>query len=899
VTAPTNAPSPSGTCVHHFDPTRPDNRTAPLEVLGGKGCNLCELSKAGFPVPPGFVVTTAAYDHFLEANGLREKVIAAASKVDPAHADGLEACSLEIRKLFAGCEVPEELAREICTAYSRMGAAADHSVAVRSSATAEDLPEASFAGQQDTYLNVRGEEALLKAVRSCWSSLWTARAISYRAQQNIPNDQVALAAVIQRMVLSEASGVMFTANPITGARNEILINASWGLGESIVGGHVTPDSLVIDKASGKVKEVTVSEKAVMTLATHQGTVEKEITDESRHARVLDDAKAAELAAIGKKIEEHYQSPQDIEWCLAGGKFYIVQARPITALPVSPEEVEAARRDEIGWVKKYAEAHGKSQWAIYNLAETLKSPTPLTWDIVGGFMGGSGGFIRMYRDLGYFPSDRVGREGVLDLIGGRIYAHLERHAELFFDQWPLEYDPAAATDMTTMIEAPPTKFNFERAGMDFLRRMPVYIVKMIRQGRRMKKLSRRYLDEFVNEVVPKFMEYAKAVRAKDLSRMTEAELLAELDAREAAFNEIGREAEKTSSIAGYFHGSLSGTLEQAMGIKAGQELVSRLIGGLDNDRSMQQSIDLYRVAQGDMPMEKFIEEYGHRTVGEFELSEPRWSEDPGYIRQQAETYRGLKGKSPEESHRHQKEQRLLAEKQLGQALAENGASSLEEDVRRDLAGAQRYLPYRETSKYYYMMALALVRWNLEELARRWNLGGDIYFLRRKELAEFPARREELKAEIAKRKVRWEALQRLEVPELISSDDPEAIGRPEELAAGKDGVFAGKGLAAGSEVGIARIVHSPKNAGDLGPNYILVCTSTDPGWTPLFVNARGVIVERGGMLSHGAIVARDFGIPCVALHNATKLIPNGAEIRVDGNRGQVELIGAAAAAAAKEA
>jgi len=898
VTAPTNAQPSNAGCVHHFDPQHPGTKTDALEVLGGKGCNLCELSKAGFPVPPGFVVTTAAYDRFLEANGLRGKIIAAASKVDPSNADGLEACSLEIRKLFAGCDVPADLAREICTAYSRMAADAAHSVAVRSSATAEDLPEASFAGQQDTYLNVRGEEAVLKAVRSCWSSLWTARAISYRAQQNIPNEDVSLAAVIQRMVLSEASGVMFTANPITGARNEILINASWGLGESIVGGHVTPDNLVLDKATGKVKEVTVSEKTVMTKATQQGTVQAEITDATRHARVLDDARAAELAAIGKRIEEHYKSPQDIEWCLAGGKFYIVQARPITALPVSPEEVEAARRDEIAKIKKYAEAHGQSQWAIYNLAETLKSPRPLTWDIVGGFMGGSGGFIRMYRDLGYFPSDRVAKEGVLDLIGGRIYAHLGRHAELFFDQWPLEYDTSTTTDMTAMIEAPPTKFNFERAGMDFLRRMPIYIVKMIRQGRRMKKLARRYLDQFINEVVPKFLEYVKEAKAKDLSRMSEAELLAELDRREAAFNEIGREAEKTSSIAGYYHGMVASVLEQAMGEKAGQEMVARLIGGLDNDRTMQQSIDLYKVAQGQMPLEKFLDEYGHRTVGEFELGEPRWSEDPAYLKQQVDTYRRFPGKSPIESHHRQKEQRLQAERELGQVLTAHGASSMEDQMRLDLAGAQRYLPYRETSKYYYMMAIALVRWNLEELGRRWGIGGDIYFLHRNELAQFSSRKEALKAEIASRKVRWEALQRLEMPDLVSSDDPEAIGRPAPMVEAKDGLFVGKGLASGSELGVARIVHSPNTAGDLGPNYVLVCTSTDPGWTPLFVNARGVIVERGGMLSHGAIVARDFGIPCVALANATKLIPNGAEIRVDGNRGHVELVGAAAAAA-KEA
>lgn len=889
----------AGRYIHPFAKGVPAAGPVTLEVLGGKGINLVELTNAGFRVPPGFVVTTAAYKKFVEANRLQERILELAGRAP----DDFEEISAQIRELFASGPVPRELAAEVAAAYARLTESGGEAVAVRSSATAEDLPEASFAGQQDTYLNVRGEAAVLDAVRSCWGSLWTARAMSYRAQQNIPSSDVALAVVVQRMVMAEAAGIMFTANPVTGARDEVVVNAAWGLGEAIVGGHVTPDTYVVDKHSGKVRETQISEKTVMTAATEQGTAESEVAADRRHARVLDDGHVTQLAVVGREVEAHYKGHQDIEWCLAKGEFYLVQARPITSLPVDPAEVAAARQAEIAEVRKRAEDRGRVRWAIYNLAETLKSPTPLTWDVIGRWMGGSGGFVGMYLDLGYFPSKRVMTEGMLNLIGGRIYADLERHAELFFDQWPQEYDVEAAPDATALLEGPPTKFNFTRAGGRFLLRLPLYLFKMIRQGRRMKRLARRCLDTFNNEVRPKFEEYVREARARRLDAMSDAELLAELERRETAFNGIVREAEKTSTIAVYFHGRLTGTLTDLLGEERAQDLIGRLTKGLDDDKTFEQSCDLHGVAMGQIPMEKFIAEYGHRAAGEFELAEPRWYEETSYLEQQVASYRrGHSGITvePHENHANQKRQRLEAEKELTAILAEAGGSSLEEEIRADMAGAQKYLPYRETSKHYYMMAYALIRDAIQVLAGRWGLGGDIYFLRWAELAAFaahPARRDELLAEIRQRRGRWEALKVLEMPDFIDSDDAEAIGRPVEMSAAGEGVLKGKGVAPGTQSGTARIVNSPKEAGDLGPDYVLVCTSTDPGWTPLFVHARGVVVERGGMLSHGAIVARDFGIPCVVLANATRLLPPGAHIRLDGNRGTVEILGAAAKEGAK--
>ncbi|MHC4915452.1 MAG: PEP/pyruvate-binding domain-containing protein, partial [Planctomycetota bacterium] len=451
--------SPGGAGVPHiqFFGTKTESSgggdaAAGLEVLGGKGINLVELTQARFPVPPGFVITTRAYREVVAANDLQARIIRLATDAgdDPAK---LEQASAEIRGLFTDVRIPEAISMEIGSAYGHLEAEGGQnvSVAVRSSATAEDLPEASFAGQQDTYLNICGEGALLNAVKSCWGSLWTARAMSYRAQQKIPNEDVALAVVVQRMVMAEAAGIMFTANPVTGARDEIVINAAWGLGEAIVGGQVTPDTLLVDKDTDEVKESVVSEKTVITAATADGTAEVELSDDRRTERVLDDTRAAQLAEVGRKVEKHYGSPQDVEWCLCEGSFYLVQARPITSLPAEPitsKDIVNVRQEEIDRVKATAEKLGRpARWAIHNLDETLKHPTPMTWEVMSRAMGGSGGFTQMYRDMGYFPSQRVRREGVLDLIGGRVYADLERQAELFYDKWPQEYDLEGADDAT--------------------------------------------------------------------------------------------------------------------------------------------------------------------------------------------------------------------------------------------------------------------------------------------------------------------------------------------------------------------------------------------------------------------------------------------------------------------
>ena len=310
-----------------------DAGPATLALVGGKGVSLARMARQGLPVPPGFLITTDAYRAFVEANALQAPIIALASNA----ARPREETSTEIRALFDSAAIPAKVMEQIQRSFGDLTQApGDKSpLAARSSATAEDLPGASFAGQHDSFLNLRGEQALLDAVKRCWSSLWTARAMEYRARQGIEPSAVWMAVIVQQMIDAESSGVLFTANPMTGARDQVVLNASWGLGEAIVGGSVTPDHLVVDKATDAIREIKIGDKAVMTVLSDTGTVERDVEENRRRASVLNAAQITELVVLGRAIEWLYGAPQDIEWCLANTKMYIVQARPITALPPAP------------------------------------------------------------------------------------------------------------------------------------------------------------------------------------------------------------------------------------------------------------------------------------------------------------------------------------------------------------------------------------------------------------------------------------------------------------------------------------------------------------------------------------------------------------------------------------
>ncbi len=308
---------------------------ATLADVGGKGVGLARLANAGLPVPDGFHVTTEAYRRFVAENDLPPRLFAALQGVEARQPMTFQAASRVIGDLFANAPMPQDIADAITRAYANLGHPPPP-VAVRSSATAEDLPDLSFAGQQETFLNIQGAAATQDAVKRCWASLWTPRAIGYRTQHNLDHRAVALAVVVQILVHADAAGITFTANPVTGARDQIVINAAWGLGEAIVSGHVTPDTLVVDKASGRVIERDLADKQVMTVRVEGGTAEQPVPEHLRRAPTLSDEQVVELARLGAQIEKLYGTPMDIEWARAENKFAIVQARPITTLTEPPD-----------------------------------------------------------------------------------------------------------------------------------------------------------------------------------------------------------------------------------------------------------------------------------------------------------------------------------------------------------------------------------------------------------------------------------------------------------------------------------------------------------------------------------------------------------------------------------
>ena len=306
-----------------------------IPTAGGKGANLGEMTTAGFPVPPGFILTTEAYDAFVQAHGLQQQIIDLASKVSAGDPQSGEAASAAIKKRFLAAEMPQDIQADLLAAYADLMPGEETAVAVRSSATAEDLPTASFAGQQDTYLNIQDERALLEAVKNCWASLWTARAIAYRLHQGIDPAAVSLAVIVQQLIPADAAGILFTANPVDGERKQIVINAAWGLGEAIVGGQVTPDTVIVDKSNWHIVSRETTAKTIMTVRTDNGTEAQPVPQAQQNQAVIDDAKAIELAQVGTQIEAHFGMPMDIEWAVGGAQIAILQARPITSLPPAP------------------------------------------------------------------------------------------------------------------------------------------------------------------------------------------------------------------------------------------------------------------------------------------------------------------------------------------------------------------------------------------------------------------------------------------------------------------------------------------------------------------------------------------------------------------------------------
>lgn len=734
-------------------------------------------------------------------------------------------------------------------------------------------------------------EMLRQAIDAVFGSWNNERAILYRKHHNI-TDLKGTAVNIQMMCPSEVSGVMFTANPVNPALEQIIIESSFGLGEAIVLGKVTPDKFVLDKKTRQIVDRTINVKhhVVATLAADgQGQAG---TKESTSLR---DEQVAELAELGLRVEAYFKHPCDIEWAISAGKIYLLQARQIKlgksqpgALrpPLANPEREKVRQEEIAALRQRAEPSG-TVWSRFNLSEILPEPTPMTWSIVKRFMSGKGGFGLMYRDLGFDPDPSVDDEGIYDVVCGRTYCNLSREPRMQHRLVPFEHSFATLKAAPHKAIYPEPVINNARLGWKRLLLMPVIFFKMMRWGLALQQQSAACADQLRQKVLPDFGRETEAEASQDLTKLDEKALLDRLERwiRRTLYD-FARESLKPTALAGFCMGNIQRGLTDVLGPAKVKSAMGQLVMGVRPDPEADLPSAVADLAAGRLDRAEFLKKFGHRGPQEMELSRPRWGEDSSALEQLvgqgsfAVGFGGHVGLGNRESTSFR--QRVAAE--VRQKLAQQPA--LEAEVAR----LHTYLALRETSKHYLMKGYALIRRILVELDRRHSLQGGVFYLTLDELPRL-ARGEDLSAIIAERKKRRELLLSLEAPQVLFSDDLEAIGREMKLAGGE--TLEGVPLSAGMAEAPALVLSEPGGAAIPEEPYILVAPTTDPAWLPLFVHARGLVMETGGVLSHGAIVAREFGLPAVAgLPDIHRRLKTGQRLRVDGGTGTLTLLSAKA-------
>ncbi len=818
------------------------------QQVGGKAVNLGRLLQAGFPVPGGFAITTAAYRQSRE-QASRQESFGPTTEVKAA----------------------------ILAAYAGLGRP---TVAVRSSATAEDREDASMAGQYETVLNVQGEEALLQAVETCWASLDSPRTRSYLARHGMRPESVAMGVVVQRQAAADIAGVLFTTNPRAGAMEQALIEASWGLGESVVSGRVQPDTMILDQATGKVLDITVGDKASWLPASGGG--EQPTPPEKREVPCLNSRQVLELWRLGRRVATHFRAPQDIEWGFEGDRLFLLQTRAITTI----EEIESQELclSENRRKLRNAAARGQGAWVRHNLGETLPHPTPLTWSVIGHFMSGAGGFGNLYRKAGFEPSQTVCQQGFLELIAGRVYMDLSRSSELFFENFPYAYDLRCLRDNPGASQEPPSVPSGTAAARYRINR------RLQEVNANLDALAVDFDQRFDREIAPEFTAWIAAEKKRDLQELTTRQWR-ELweERRRRVMDEFAPESLLPTLILARAMQNLRELLSEQFWNEPADSLLQQVAAGGSPDSTVNSAEKLYQ-ATTEHDQDKFagwLREFGHRAPQEFDLATRRWRERPEDARKMGEHLRG--DLSPMQRHRRQSEGAVAKLSELKEQLSPSAAQELQAAVEL----VHRYQRFREDGKHFLMMGYDLLRDLVLEAQRRLDIDNAC-------LLSFDELHDALTTGfaplhlLAERERARRAEDKLGLPTLITAGDLDALGES-AVADSAAGQYRGLAVSDGRAEGPVRIVLSPDAAENLGRGYVLVCPSTDPNWTPLFSNAAAIVLECGGSLSHGAVVAREMGVPAVVVPDATRLLHESEEVRVDGDHGVVARQGADAEAA----
>ena len=845
--------------IKQFDEVGRDD----IDEAGGKGANLGELTRAGLPVPSGFVVVTEAYRAYVTEHQLAEPIVTLAVPTDdPA---GYDDASAQIRALFTN-EVSDSLRAEIAEAYTALGE--DTPVAVRSSATAEDLPEASFAGQQDTYLNVRGLQDLLVAVRDCWASLWTARAMAYRARQGIDPASVSLAVVVQQMVDAEAAGVMFTANPSNGRRDETVISAAWGLGESVVSGSVNTDNIVVRTPDGAVLSNETADKAVMTIYAEQRTQEVPVPADQRMGPVLSEAETAALAAYGTRIENHFGAPQDIEWARADGRFWILQSRPITALP----EVEAA--PPMDWTVPETTA----MYVRASIVEQLPDPlSPLFADLIDGSVTRS--LQALFREI---LGDDVIRDTDVGLPTVNGYAY---------------YRYSRSGMGRLMVKSPKAFRELLGGSLSGQARWRTYSHPRYRRivsdwtARSIGELSTEELLAGVQQLVDAAAEYYTAVQTIIPAAATSEVLFTRF------YDAVVRTKDDPPAqvfLLGFDSAPIrseKSLYDLATWTRSHTELAEPLL-------SLPPRKFLDEAAESEDPVwhewhtrfQSHLAAYGH-AVYNLDFMNPVPADDPVPLLETVRFFVSGKGVDP-----YDRQQRSATRREEAAAAVLARLDPVRvKAFRRLLHWAQAAAPVREDALADVGLAWPQLRRMLAEIGRRLQRAGvidepdDVFWLSRAEIDEGLG---SLAEQVEERKQVWRGQRRATPPQLLPKGGWGDMFRNWMPAASEEqtgNLIKGTGASAGTITAPARVLAGPQDFGLMQPGDVLVASITTPAWTSLFAMASGVVTDIGGPLSHSSIVAREYGIPAVlGTAVATRRIRSGQLILVDGDAGTVRLL-----------
>jgi len=845
---------------------------------------LAQLMNINVPVPQGFHLTTTAYRQFVKANSLQTKIERIIGRIKQEDAGAIEEASADIQALFAGVPIPADIAGALKLAYAEMGgdekADGPTVFAVRSSATAEDLPEMSFAGQHDSCLNVAGEDALQTAVLACWASLWTARAIAYRARMGIDHRLVSMGVVVQRMIPADVSGILFTANPTTGSSSEMVINASFGLGEAIVGGHVTPDTYVIDRHTGSIKESIIGAKEnMMVCAGKKGIAAQAIPEKKRSSKALSADMIQILVDASEVVEMHFGAPQDIEWAFYQNSHWILQSRPITNLP-------AVSLADVKW------EWPRSGDRLIRRQVVEHMPGPLS---------------PLFEDL-YL------RRG------------LEKSMNAFIADFGVDFDLGQMLRLPFFVTV--NGFAYSNVAIQLRWKLVPKIIQVY--GKMLPQLIRNAISRWQDDGLPAYLAVVDQWQRLDATRATDDQLwsgMQELTVADAFYwfevsiilglakvtdyllhRFLLKFGGKRGLTSGLF---LRGFPSKTLRAQAELEVIAHEIRTSPEQRKLVaetpasqllENLQANHPAAGDVlqRIQDYFDKYGHQ-IYTLDFAEPTQGE---YTMPILLSLKALV-QNPVETAKQQAE--LARDRDdLAEKTAHSFGALKRWCFHKLLGYAQKYGPYREEALFYLGAAWPTLRRLAHELGQRLafretlQTSEDIFYLRRSEVDSALTAKAagqalpDFRNQTQERRALREARKRLQPPAKIP-DVPFKFGpinmsifEAQKPLEDELGNLKGMAVSPGKVTAPATVILSPSDFQKMQPGTVLVCPTTTPAWTPLFSQARGLVTEIGGILTHGSIVAREYGIPAVmGVGQATQKINDGQIVTVDGNTGRVRI------------